>query len=169
MKKLSVLLMIAAMSLMMLTGCGDKKEAGGNMFALTLNGTTVEGNKEVTPYLEKLGDNYEFSESISCAYDGMDKIYQYEHFNIYTYPEGDKDYVLEVELLDDTYATDKGVKIGMTKDDIVKAYGDNWFGDDTMMTYNKTNNEDDIQAPSLYFYLEDGVITGIGITGQSNE
>ena len=83
------LVLVCALMLTMLVACGggDKE----NIYSLTIEGVVMQGNQPVKPYLDKLGSDYQYSESISCAYDGMDKIYAYEDFSLYTYPDGDKD------------------------------------------------------------------------------
>jgi hypothetical protein len=56
----------------------------------------------------------------------MDKVYTYEGYEIKTYPVGDKDYVQDICMSTDDFATPEGVTIGSTLDDVVKAYGEDY-------------------------------------------
>lgn len=150
-----------------LSACGGKEEK--TALSLSIQGQTVKGDANVADYLKAFGDGYTYSEAISCAYDGMDKIYSYPGFNIYTYPKDDADYVLEVELTDDTYATSDGIKVGMSKDEVIKAYGNAYFMEGMNLTYNAANDQSDTAAPTLYFTLKNDTVTLIGITGTSVE
>ena len=161
------LVLVATLMLTLLAACGGGSEKD-SIYALTIDGVKMTGNQPVKPYLDKLGDDYEYSESISCAYDGMDKIYTYENFSIYTYPDGDKDYVLEVEVLGGDYATAKGIKIGSSREDVIKAYGDKYFEDGALLYYNKTNDAADKIAPMLYFVMDGDAVISFGITGEGS-
>ncbi len=164
--KIAMMLVLVLMMVLFVTACGGGEKS--DMYSLTLEGVTIKGNTQVKQYLDKLGDDYEYSESISCAYDGLDKIYTYENFSIYTYPDGDKDYVLEVEVLGGNYATDKGIKIGSSRADVIKAYGEKYFEDGALLYYNKTNDATDKIAPMLYFVMDNDQVISFGITGEGS-
>lgn len=165
--KVALMLALVLMLGLFVTACGgsDKED----LYSLTIDGVTIKGNSKVQQYLDKLGDDYEYSESISCAYDGLDKIYTYDNFSIYTYPDGDQDYVLEVEVLGGSYETGKGIKIGSSRADVIKAYGDKYLEDGVLLYYNKTNDAADTTAPMLYFVMENDKVTSFGIVGESAE
>lgn len=166
--KLAGMIAAVLMLALLVTACGggDSKD---DMYALTIDGVTIKGNTKVQQYLDKLGDDYEYSESISCAYDGLDKIYTYDNFSIYTYPQGDQDYVLEVEVLGGSYTTGKGIKIGSSRAEVIKVYGDKYLEDGILLYYNKTNDAQDATAPMLYFIMENDTVTGFGVVGESVE
>lgn len=166
--KIAMLLVLALMTVLFATACGGGSEEK-DMFSLTIENVTIKGNTQVKQYLDKLGDDYEYSESISCAYDGLDKIYAYDNFSIYTYPDGDKDYVLEVEVLGGNYATSKGIKIGSSREDVIKAYGEKYLEDGALLYYNKTNNAADTTEPMLYFVMDNDKVISFGIVGKSAE
>lgn len=163
----SVSVFLTVLMIMLLCACGGEKTE--DMFSLTVNGTTIKGNTEVSQYLDKLGDGYTYSESISCAYDGLDKIYSYEEFSIYTYPQGEQDYVLEVEVLGGSHQTAKGIKIGSSRDEILAAYGEDCIEEGILLYYNETNDAQDATAPMLYFVMEEGKVISFGVVGRSAE
>ncbi len=45
-------------------------------------------NEDVAPILSGLGNYNNYAESPSCAFKGLDKIYSYSGFDLYTYPKG---------------------------------------------------------------------------------
>lgn len=78
---------------------------------------------EAAPILKALGTPKSTFEQDSCAYQGKDKVYSYDGFDICTYPVKGKDYISAVYLMDNTAATPEGLKIGSTKQDMINAYG----------------------------------------------
>ena len=166
--KIAMMLVVVMLLSFAAVACGGGEEKS-NMFSLTIDGVEITGNTKVQQYLDKLGNDYQYSESISCAYDGLDKIYTYDNFSIYTYPDGDQDYVLEVEVLGGNYETGKGIKIGSSRADVIKAYGDKYLEDGILLYYNKTNNANDKTEPMIYFVMENDKVASFGIVGKSAE
>lgn len=81
---------------------------------------------EAAPILKALGTPKSTFEQDSCAYQGKDKVYQYDGFDICTYPVKGKDYISAVYLMDDTAVTPEGIKIGSTKQEVLNAYGNEY-------------------------------------------
>lgn len=96
----------------------------------------------------------EYSEIESCAFEGMDKEYTYDHYMIATYPDGDKDKVKTVYFLDEEAQTTEGVKMGDTYEKMVAVYGENYQKSDDQYTYEKGKTQ-------LIFLIEDNVISQI--------
>ncbi len=150
-KWLSVLLLLV----LCLTGCSGSSNSGETnnnnstqdnaKCSYVINNTTVIPGKDFAPMLESLGEPVSFTEAASCYYDGMDKVYTYEGFEIKTYPVGDKDYVQDICMSSDAYATGEGITVGSTLEDVVAAYGEDYeligkmykyyFTEDTYMYY----------------------------------
>lgn len=124
-----------------LTGCGSGgsdnngggNEEGGNdtasvsEFSFTYNGTEMAMKAPAAPILEALGEEKSYNEEASCAFEGLDKSYYYGSFYLYTYPQGDEDFVNMVELVDDTVKTAEGISIGDSKEKVEEAYGADSF------------------------------------------
>ncbi|MGF7145665.1 putative small lipoprotein YifL [Anaerotaenia torta] len=173
MKKLLILIAVA----LLLTGCGAKgtegtkdadkpavnnpgTEAPANPdnsqegFSFENGGVTVPMNVDAAPVVKSLGEPVEYFEAASCAFQGLDKIYYYNGFEVGTYPNGDKDYVSYVNLLDDSVATDKGIYLGSTKEDVIAAYGEDFTAEGSSMVYR-------LGETKLTFILEDDAVASI--------
>ena len=121
MKKLLTLLLV----LSFLMGCAPKEKAKFTKddASIVVNGVTLTpGMKYSSPALSGW---LEFAELTSCAYKGNDKIYDYTGFSLFTYSDGIDDFILSIEFVDMTQ-TKKGLKIGSTKADVIKAYGEDF-------------------------------------------
>ena len=73
--------------------------------------------------LAAIGEADSYFEAKSCAFDGLDKMYTYAHFEIDTYPAEDGDKVSAVYLTDDLTTTPEGLYIGSSKADMESIYG----------------------------------------------
>lgn len=141
MRKKLFTLAAAMMALtVMLTGCGsndgdskevnqdstkestDKKEESG--YAFTVDGVKINVDVDFAPLLEKLGEPLSVFEAESCAAQGIGRTYTYADFIIDTYPDGDTDRVLCIILRTDNVATEEGIDLSMTKDEIIAKYGE---------------------------------------------
>ena len=74
--------------------------------------------------MEALGEPVSYFEAASCAFEGLDKIYTYNSFEIDTYPSQDRDLVSAVILKDDSIATAEGVCIGDSLEKLQEVYGE---------------------------------------------
>ncbi len=96
----------------------------------------------------------DYAEMESCAFEGLDKEYTYDHYVISTYPEGEIDKVKSVYFLDEEAQTTEGVKIGDTYDKMVEVYGEDYQNTDNQYTYEKEKTQ-------IIFLVEDNVISQI--------
>ncbi len=95
-------------------------------FDYVANGVTLEVGKEADGMIEALGQYDKMFEAPSCAFTGTSNYYVYGGLQVVTYPdEHDQSLNLlyEVDLLDNTVATNEGIRIGNTYDDVVAKYG----------------------------------------------
>ena len=111
--------------------------ASGKGFAFSHNGAAIEMDADAAPILEKLGEPVSYFEAESCAFEGLDKTYTYNGFELDTYPNGDKDYVSAVVLKDDSVATAEGICIGDTREKLLQAYPDGGTEECGMIIYEK--------------------------------
>jgi hypothetical protein len=111
-------------------------------------------NVDAAPIIEALGDPAQYFEAASCAFQGLDKIYTYNGFEINTYPNGDKDYISTVYFLDDSVTTDQGIYLGSTLDEVIDAYGEDYTQESGEYTYT-------LGQTKLAFIIEDETVTSI--------
>ncbi len=156
MKKILIYILLATMVLS-LVACknNDNPPAEeGKIYTFTSGSIKIAIDADVAPILAALGEWRDYAESASCAFEGLDKIYTYAGFEIQTYPLGEKDFVYMIILNDDTVATEKGIRIGSSKDAVTAAYGTPDKETATAMTYNG-------KGMFLQILLRDGAVTSI--------
>ena len=111
---------------------GEQQQGGSNApanteetssFSFTYKGAEIKLAAPAAPILQKLGEPMKYTESASCAFEGLDKSYYYGSFYLETYPQGDEDFVLGWWFADDTVTTPEGIYIGSSKVDVDAAYG----------------------------------------------
>lgn len=126
------------------------------------NNRQVVLNSNMDAVLASLGEANSMTTAPSCIGVGEDKTYRYDGFSVTTYPRGDKDYVMEVKVLDGAIATAKGIHLGSTVDDMTAAYGSGYRTFGYIYAYRTNDNK------SLQFFVEDGVITEMSYAYQVN-
>ncbi|MDO4295930.1 MAG: hypothetical protein Q4D90_07210 [bacterium] len=92
--------------------------------AFTFQKTTIHMNDEVDTVFKTLKKADTCFEQESCVYQGVDRTYTYEGFELGTYTvTGQAEKVKRVVLLDDSVATLEGLTIGSGFEDMTAAYG----------------------------------------------
>ena len=130
MKKLIAMLLAAAM-LFCFAACqpaqtetpGSNQEPAQDSYSFTYKGTKIALHAPAADVIAALGEPKTYSESTSCAFEGLDKSYGYGSFYLETYPIGDKDYVYGWYFVDDMVENDEGICIGSSKATVEAAYG----------------------------------------------
>lgn len=154
MKRISVFL-LAAIMLLSLVGCGstdiDPQEEN---FSFTYNGTKITLGAEAAPIIDALGEPRSYTEEPSCAFEGMDKTYYYGSFYLSTSPLNGKDFVYSFWFADDSVATEDGIRIGSTQEQMETIFGANCFNGTN--TYMQSKGES-----KVVYLLEDGLIKSI--------
>lgn len=161
MKKLIAMLLAVAMMLCF-AACGtpetpdtpDNQEPAQDSFTFTYKGTKIALNAPAEAVVAALGEPLEYSESTSCAFDGLDKQYKYDSFYLETYPLNGKDYVYGWWFVDDLVETEEGICIGSAQADVESAYGAENYNGSNAFQIKKGSG-------SLTIILEDGVVTSI--------
>ncbi len=84
------------------------------------------GKAVTSETLEALGEPVETMEAPSCHFDGMDTIYYYDDFALYTYLDGEDNVLYLAELSTANVATTQGATVGMAKDDLLATMGNSY-------------------------------------------
>lgn len=114
---------------------GDVQTKGEAGYVFAFEGSEIMVGHLMSDYLDALGEPISYFEAASCAFDGLDKVYSYNSFEITTYPVDDKDYVGSIRFLDDMVETKEGVALFGTKADMVAAYGENYVDENGVLVY----------------------------------
>lgn len=99
--------------------------AASKGFVFTYKKVSVGMNDKAASLIKKAGKPKKKSESKSCAFQGMDRTYTYADFTLSTYSKSKKgeEYVNGITLLTSKVSTKEGLKIGSSKNDMIKKYG----------------------------------------------
>jgi len=117
-------------------------------------GIQVEVDGDMSGYLETLGEPASYFEAASCAFEGLDKVYTYNSYVIKTYPQGNKDLVSDIILMDDSVTTVEGICIGSDAAAVEKAYGTTYTENGNMHVYSK-------DGMKLGIIIENDAVTSI--------
>ena len=128
-KKFIILALIALACLGLVACNSEKKDMAVDQpvesgYKVIIKDTEIVPGAEMSSVLSALGEPKKYFESESCAFQGLDKVYTYDGVVIRTYPDKEVDYVLSVELKDDTVATEEGISIGDSRDKVIETYGE---------------------------------------------
>ena len=128
-----------------LTGAFTDKDLG-----IAIGGKTYYLREDSAALIAALGDGYEYSEMVSCVYDGKDKTFAYDGVTVSTVPVDGKDIT---EMLTIT-------------GEVKAAYGEKWF-DDGYLTYSISGDETDIHSERIQFEYSGDTVTRIFIYSPS--
>lgn len=136
------------------TGCAGKtKEA---TFGFTNGSVTLVPGEKFNPDAEGVGETVAYMEAASCYYDGLDKVFTYNGYEVTTYPAQDGDYIQDINISSDTIKTAEGVGVGSTLSQLEAAYGKEYTVSGKMYRF----YEDDTKY--MYFFLSDDVVKYYG-------
>lgn len=99
-------------------------EDAGDGYVFSYKGTDIPVDSEASEILDALGEPNSYFEAPSCAAQGIGKHYTYNDFEIETYPDGSKDYILYVLLKSDAVSTKEGINTSSSADEIKEVYGE---------------------------------------------
>ena len=131
-------------------------------FSFTSNGIKILMNSEASEILLALGDPIDHFEAPSCAFKGIDRFYLYPGYELSTYPLDGKDYISSVVFMDDTVSTEEGISIGATKEEVIKAYGNEYEESGNLYIYRAGNSK-------LAFVINDDYVENITYTAIAGE
>lgn len=136
------------------TEAPGQTEAPADGFVFSYNGVDITMHAPAAPIIEALGEPKKYTESASCAFEGLDKNYYYGSFYLDTYPVGEEDFIYGWWFADDTLTTQEGIYIGATQAQVESAYGADAFNGTNAYTVKKGDT-------MLTIILEDGVVSSI--------
>ncbi len=148
--------LVVTLAMLCLTGCNQKTEQKESGYLFTVNNEKIALGEEFSK--EKYGTEKSFYELSSCAFEGNDKVYEYEHFEITTFGKNEKDYVLSIYFLDPTIQTSEGLAIGDMLDKMIELYGENYQKTGSLYEYKKDKSilrmivNDDVVSSIEYSY-----------------
>ena len=130
MKKI-LALCIALLLIISMVSCGSVPVDHGDSVPLhnpyiMYNGVQLEVGVDMSNYVSKLGE-YTSEDGEACGTDEKDVIYTLSGIEIETHVSGSSEIVRQIKIIDDAQSTAKGITIGSTRDDVVKAYGNNYI------------------------------------------
>lgn len=134
------------------TGSAGQNNNTEQGYIFVSDGLEIKIDDEFTR--EKYGIEREYSEVASCAFEGLDRTYKYDGYDITTYENGEKENILSVYFTDDTSLTKEGIGTGSSFDEMVTAYGENYTQEDNLYTYTKGNMK-------LNFIVENDFVTSV--------
>lgn len=123
-------------------------------YAFIYQDIVVEIDAEAASVIEKLGEPNSYFEAASCAFEGLDKMYTYNSFEIDTYPGKDADYISSIIFKDDSIVTTEGIGIGDSKDKVMEVYGNDGVEESGMLVYEKDQRK-------LCFIIQDDSVASI--------
>ncbi len=111
-----------------------------DVWGLTVGETFLYPGADPASVLAQLGEPYDMLEAASCVHDGFDRVYYYAGYEINTQPTASGGEVItSIYLVDDSIATDEGLRIGDTLDAVLQLYGE-VSADAGVYTYSKTDS-----------------------------
>lgn len=135
-----------------LMGTDSQESNAGYQFIA--EGAIIEMAQPSLPIIAKLGTPESYSESTECIYGDLDRIYQYDGFQIATYMENDCDYICGVFITSSDIMTPEGIAVNMTKEDMESVYGLDYEEENGVYIYRKNDM-------ALEFFVENNVISYI--------
>ncbi len=158
MKKFSSLLFIVLL-MMIVVGCENNKSSkeldDENVYSFQYEKMNILLGDTFTR--EKYGDELEYSETTTCAFEDMDRTYIYEHYAIDTYTLNEEERILSIYFLDSNVTTTEGISLGDSLEKVEEVYGKDYQKNDNLYTYEKGKT-------NLKFIVENDVVTSIEYT-----
>lgn len=163
-----------------IAGCGkqtDNKPQGiapGSPFkdaqdmAVIVNGVTYPVRVDSANVLSALGNDYDYSETVSCVYKGYDKSFEYDDIKVSTVPVDEVDIIEMFTITGGDHSTPRGIKVGASRAEVLAAYGESFTSDDGFyITYTENGDPNDYSAMRIMFKMEGDTVTEICVYSPS--
>ena len=179
-KKMLIAALLAILTVLTAFGCGTKPVAPNNTvapsetenaadhygkpfdegfdMALVIGGKTYPIRIDSAEVIAALGEDYEYSEAISCVYEGYDKTFTYDGLVLSTVPVDGEDVIEMYSVYSADYKTPRNITIGATREEVVAAYGEAFFDDGYYVTYTKSGDPSNIAEMRIQFFFENDVL-----------
>jgi len=114
-----------------------------NDFSIKINDKQIFLNEKIAEIKSKIGDPITVEDIPSCfsASVGDDKAFNYDGFSVITYSDGEEFYSYTIDINSDKVSTVKGIKVNMSLDDVIAAYGENYEKSGNLYFYKIDNQE----------------------------
>lgn len=96
----------------------------------------------------------ETGEAPSCVFEGLDKVYRFDGFDVQTALIDEEEIITGVIILDDRVATPEGLEVGMNLDDLESRYGTDYVEDFGQYIY-----EDEAARFIVILSFEDEIVS----------
>ena len=154
MKVIVKILAVAALVACVVTlfsACGNDEEED---FCVKYKGVDIIPGSVADEVLNKLGTPKDKQYYGNCG--GKGEVYEYEYSGLLlkVLIADNKSTIEQIDFTDDTVTTSKGICIGSTSDEVVKAHGNPTKQTEGLIVYEKG-------ALSLQFTISSGAVTGI--------
>lgn len=132
----------------------EDNEENTSVFKFSYHDIDIPLDVEAEPILTELGESIDYFEAKSCAFPGLDKMYTYPGIEIRTYEKDGVDHIISIILLDDTVATQDGIRLFSTLESVESTYGEADKIENGLYTYIKDDT-------SLNFLIKDDEVISI--------
>ena len=158
MRRMLALFAIVLLICCVFVGCKTEEEQHVVATHIMFNNTEVKlGAVYDSTLAEALGKVAGTEEISSCHYDGVDTIYRYgDHLQIYTYLSEGKNVMYTLKIGNDRIKTAEGAYVGMTYEQIVELYGEEYTELPNGISYPLP-----VEKQHLIFRMKDDVVTYI--------
>ena len=133
-----LMIALAALLVLGLCACGEDTPAptdptkGGDVtpsttpvgYTFTYNGYQFGVDMSIDTVVDNLGQPKDKAEMNSCAFGGTNFVYYYNSIQINTTDDTGYDRIYTIYLEDDLVATEKGISVGNTAQQVKEAYGE---------------------------------------------
>ena len=135
------------------TAAAPNQSSSASGYVFTYKGVQIYAGEDAS-VIEELGEPKDYSESMSCAFEGMDKQYFYGSFYVTTGTLKGHEFIANYWFVDDTVETDEGLCIGDSQDKVEEIYGADGYNGTNAYIYDKDDCE-------LTIIIEDGCVSSI--------
>ena len=112
---------VMLMAVFTLAACG-KKDDGGS-FGFNNGSVLLTPGEKFSADDEGMPETLQYMEAASCYFEGLDKVFTYDGYEITTYPKTDGDYIQDVNVSSETIRTDTKYIYFFILNDVVQYYG----------------------------------------------